>query len=55
VPNGTHNIEVRSLGGLTPAQEAAFTSASDRWSHLITPTFHTVSKADSGWVDELRC
>ena len=34
--NGTYNIEVRSLGGLTPAQEAAFASAADRWSQLIS-------------------
>jgi hypothetical protein len=36
VTNGTYNIEVRSLGGLTAAQEAAFTSAANRWSQLIS-------------------
>jgi hypothetical protein len=36
VTNGTYNVEVRFLGGLTTAQEAAFASASDRWSQLIS-------------------
>src|SRR5215207_2197171 len=36
VTNGTYNIQVRFEGGLTTAQEAAFTSASDRWSQIIS-------------------
>jgi hypothetical protein len=36
VTNGTYNIEVRFEGGLTTAQEAAFTSAGDRWSQIIS-------------------
>jgi hypothetical protein len=36
VTNGTYNIQVRFLGGLTATQEAAFTSAADRWSQLIS-------------------
>src|SRR5215217_4959992 len=36
VTNGTYKIEVRFEGGLTSTQEAAFTSASDRWSQIIS-------------------
>jgi hypothetical protein len=36
VTNGKYNIQVRFEGGLTTAQKAAFTSASDRWSQIIS-------------------
>ncbi len=31
-----YNIEVSFVGGLTPGQQAAFKSAADRWSLIIT-------------------
>lgn len=34
--NGRYNVEVRFQGGLTTTQEAAFASAADRWSQLIS-------------------
>ena len=44
--NGTYNIDVRSVGGLTATQEAAFTSAAERWSQIIIadlPRSHSVA------------
>jgi hypothetical protein len=36
VTNGRYNVEVRFQGGLTTTQEAAFASAAERWSQLIS-------------------
>ena len=32
-----YNIEVGFVGGLNPVQQAAFKSAADRWSLIISP------------------
>jgi hypothetical protein len=53
VTNGTYNIEVRSQGGLTPAQEAAFTSASDRWSQIISADVPNVRLPNGEVVDDV--
>jgi hypothetical protein len=53
VTNGKYNIEVRFLGGLTTAQEAAFTSAGDRWSQLISADVPNVRLPNGEVVDDV--
>jgi Leishmanolysin len=45
VTNGTYNIEVRFLGGLTTAQKEAFTSAAERWGQIISADVPSVTLA----------
>src|SRR5215218_7623441 len=53
VTNGTYKIEVRFEGGLTSTQEAAFTSASDRWSQIISADVPNVRLPNGEVVDDL--
>jgi hypothetical protein len=53
VTNGTYNIEVRFEGGLTTAQEAAFTSAGARWSQLISADVPSVRLLNGEVVDDV--
>jgi hypothetical protein len=53
VTNGKYNIEVRFEGGLTTAQEAAFTSASDRWSQIISADVPNVRLPNGEVVDDV--
>lgn len=41
--NGTYNIDVRSIGGLTATQGAAFASAAERWSQIIIADLPSVT------------
>jgi len=45
-------IEVRFLGGLTPAQQEAFTAAADRWTHIIVGDLPDVL-VDQEIIDDL--
>jgi hypothetical protein len=53
VTNGNYNIEVRFEGGLTTAQEAAFTSAGDRWSQIISADVPDVRLPNDEVVDDV--
>jgi hypothetical protein len=45
-------IEVRFLGGLTPAQQGAFTAAADRWTRIIVGDLPDV-RVDQEIIDDL--
>ena len=51
--NGTYNIEVRFEGGLTTAQEAAFTSAANRWSQIISADVPDVRLPNGEVIDDV--
>jgi hypothetical protein len=51
--NGTYNIEVRFEGGLTTAQKDAFTSASARWSQIISVDVPSVRLRSGEVVDDV--
>jgi hypothetical protein len=53
VTNGTYNIEVRFEGGLTRTQEAAFTTAADRWSQIIRADVPNVRLPNGEVVDDV--
>ena len=51
--NGKYNIEVRFEGGLTTAQEAAFISAGDRWSQIISVDVPSARLPNGEVVDDV--
>jgi len=53
VTNGRYNVEIRFEGGLTTAQEAAFTSASDRWSQIISADVRRARLPNGEVVDDV--